>query len=59
MLILAHRFDREAAPLGMGDDEAEAYAVARSGVRPGAEASDPTDDEPFAGTAQFSMPASQ
>ena len=52
-LILAARFDREAAPLGMADDEAEAYAVKRSGVRPGAEATDPADDELFAGTALF------
>lgn len=52
-LILANRFDREAAPLGMDDDEAEAYALARSGVRPGAEASDPADDELFVGTATF------
>lgn len=53
MLIIAHRFDREAAPLGMDDDEAEAYALARSGVRPGAEARDPADDELFSGTAAF------
>jgi len=52
-LILAHRFDREAAPLGMNDEEAEAYAVKRSGVRPGAEARDPVDDEMFSGTAAF------
>ncbi len=53
-LILASRFDREAAPLGLDDDEAEAYAVERSGVRPGAEARDPADDECFAGTVSFS-----
>ena len=53
MLILAHRFDPEAAPLGMSDEEAEAYALERSGVRPGAEAKDPADDEAFTGTAAF------
>lgn len=53
MLILAMRFDGEAAPLGMTDDEAEAYALARSGVRPGAEAVDPADDELFRGTVAF------
>lgn len=53
-LILAMHFDREAAPLDITDDEAiEAYAAARSGVRPGAEALDPTDDETFKGTANF------
>lgn len=53
-LILAMRFDREAAPLDMTDDDAiEAYAIERSGVRPGAEASDPADDELFRGTATF------
>jgi len=55
MLILAHRFDREAAPLGMDDDEAEAYALSRSGVRPGAEAQDPDDDQGFVGTAPFAL----
>lgn len=55
MLILAMRFDREAAPLGLADDETEAYAAARSGVRPGAEARDPADDEAFVGTVTFSQ----
>lgn len=53
-LILAHRFDREAAPLDIRDeDDVEAYAAARSGVRPGAEAADPADDEMFQGNAAF------
>lgn len=52
-LILANRFDREAAPLGLNDDDVENYALARSGVRPGAEARDPVDDEPFVGTVSF------
>lgn len=53
-LILAMRFDREAAPIDItDDDELEAYALARSGVRPGAEAKDPADDETFVGTVQF------
>ena len=59
VLILAHRFDREAAPLKLSDDEAEAYALERSGVRPGAEARDPADDELFAGAAKFSRSAIQ
>lgn len=55
MLILAMRYDREAAPTDLtNDDEIEAYAIKRSGVRPGAEAADPADDECFAGTVQFS-----
>ena len=53
-LILAMHYDREAVPLGVTDDaEIEAYAAARSGVRPGAEASDPADDEYFKGGAAF------
>lgn len=55
-LILAMRFDRDAAPLDIKDDDlVEAYALARSGVRPGAEAQDPADDELFVGTVQFSQ----
>lgn len=49
--ILAARFDEEAAPTNEPDPEA--YARARSGVRPGAEARDPADDEIFQGTATF------
>jgi hypothetical protein len=51
-LVLAHRFDRGAAPLDLADDEAiDAYALESSGVRPGAEARDPADDVLFSGTA--------
>ncbi len=53
MLILAHRFDREAAPLGMDDDASDACALEGGGVRPGAEAVDPADDEAFRGTVAF------
>lgn len=53
-LILAVHYDREAAPLDITDDDAiEAYGAARSGVRPGAEALDPADDESFRGSAAF------
>lgn len=49
--ILANRYDAEAAPLDCADPDA--YARARSGVRPGAEASDPAEDAIFEGTATF------
>lgn len=49
--ILAVRFDEAAAPLDC--DDPEAYARARTGVRPGAEARDPSDDEFFQGTQAF------
>lgn len=51
-LVLANRYDEEAAPTDC--DDPKAYARARSGVRPGAEAADPEDDEMFQGTAKFS-----
>lgn len=45
-LILAHRFDAEAAPIDCTDPQQ--YARERSGVLPGAEAKDPADDLIFA-----------
>ena len=47
--ILAVRADVEAAPLDLTEDEAEAWALARRGVYPGAEANDPADDEHWRG----------
>lgn len=48
---LAIRADLEAAPLHLSEDEAEAWALARRGVAPGAEASDPADDDQWRGPA--------
>jgi hypothetical protein len=45
--VLACRRDIEAAPLGMTEEEAEAWAARGSGVMEGAEASDPLEDEVF------------
>lgn len=45
--LLANRRDIDAAPNGLTDTEAEAWAAAGSGVLAGAEAHDPADDEMF------------
>lgn len=52
-LVLAWAVDPEAAPIDLSEDEAEAWAAARRGVRPGAEAQDPADDDLWRGPAKF------
>lgn len=43
-ITLAARGDVDAAPLGMGDAQAQAWADERTWVLPGAEAKNPDDD---------------
>lgn len=52
-LTLAVRADPEAARIDLSEDEAEAWALAHRGVRPGAEAKDPADDECWRGPAEW------
>lgn len=49
-LTLAVRADIDAAPIDLTEDEAEAWALSHRGVRPGAEAKDPRDDDAWRGT---------
>jgi transcription elongation factor Elf1 len=55
--VLAWRADPEAAPIDLSDDEADAWAAARRGIFPGAEAKDPADDELWRGPAFRTPPA--
>lgn len=50
-ITLAIRADEAFAPIDLNDDEAEAWALARRGVLPGAEALNPADDEIWRGPA--------